>query len=460
MVGRRRRAAAPLWTLRFDRRLLGKAAITVVLALAVGACTSRPAVMRLADHVRPRAPQVAIREASAKKIALARRKIKHIVFLIKENHTFDSMFATYPGSDGTTRGRRCDGTTISMHRAIDTPPDLNHSFSAGLVAMNGGRMNCFDPRGYVYYDRDQIPNYWAYARHFTLADHFFSSVYGPTGIEHLWTFAAQSGGFVDHERKSTGFGAVPGRQFCDDPSERTWSFRRLDREQRGKVRSLEAQRSTVDRIQRYWILRWPCIDIPVLPERLHAAHVSWREYRGHNGAVQPLRMIRPVRFSPLYSNVMPWTRFLQDVRTDRLPAVSWLTPPYGVSDHPPHSMCSGENWTVDVLNSLMRSRQWASTAVVLTWDDFGGFYDHVPPPHLDIYGFGPRVPAIVISPWARRGFVDHATLEFSSVLRFVEKLFGVRPLTSRDRRAGDMLEVFDFSQQPNPPLILHPRRCS
>jgi len=108
---------------------------------------------------------------------------------------------------------------------------------------------------------------------------------------------------------------------------------------------------------------------------------------------------------------------------------------------------------------LMQSRYWKSTAVVLTWDDFGGFYDHVAPPHVDLYGDGPRVPAIVISPYSRPGFVDDTTLEFASVLRFIETIFDVPPLTSRDANADDMLEAFDFSQPPIQPLILKQRSC-
>ena len=98
--------------------------------------------------------------------------------------------------------------------------------------------------------------------------------------------------------------------------------------------------------------------------------------------------------------------------------------------------------------------------MILTWDDFGGFYDHVPPPHLDLYGLGPRVPAIVISPWARRSFVDHDTSEFSSVLKLAERLWGLRSLGPRDEQTNDLLEGFDFTQRPIPPLILHPRNCS
>ncbi len=122
-------------------------------------------------------------------------------------------------------------------------------------------------------------------------------------------------------------------------------------------------------------------------------------------------------------------------------------------------MCEGENWTVEILNALQQSPYWDETAVVLTWDDFGGFYDHVAPPHVDLYGLGPRVPTIVISPWARPGYVDSRTYEFSSVLKFIETVFDLPALTERDRRSSDMLDAFDFLQRPLDPLILEPREC-
>jgi phospholipase C len=161
----------------------------------------------------------------------------------------------------------------------------------------------------------------------------------------------------------------------------------------------------------------------------------------------------------MYRNVVSEESFFRDLRADRLPAVSWLTPSFAESDHPPKSICAGENWTVDTLNQIMTSPAWSSTAVILTWDDFGGFFDHVPPPHVDLYGLGPRVPTLVISPWAKRGVVDHETMEFASVLRFIETIYDLPPLTSRDANTTDMLSAFDFSQTPQPPLILHQRTC-
>jgi phospholipase C len=120
-------------------------------------------------------------------------------------------------------------------------------------------------------------------------------------------------------------------------------------------------------------------------------------------------------------------------------------------------MCVGENWTIRQINALMRGPQWDSTVIFLTWDDFGGFYDHVAPSMVDDLGLGPRVPLIVISPWAKTSTITHHTYEFSSFLAFLERLYDLKPLTARDREANDLFDTLDFHQKPTEPLILHQR---
>src|SRR5439155_17564017 len=241
-----------------------------------------------------------------------------------------------------------------------------------------------------------------------------------------WSVAGQSDRFVDHE--------VPGqfgpnevkREFCDDPQEEMFSFVKLRPADVMRVMQLEndGRTAAIRKIrQTFWTERHPCVNIRTLADELQARHLPWKEYRGENQWVQPFRMIRHVRFDPAkWRNVVHPGQFLRDARAGNLPAFSWLTPPIKLSDHPPNSICRGENWTVRFLNALMRSDDWDSTAVVLTWDDYGGFYDHVAPPHPDPYGLGPRVPTIIISPWARRG-VDHEVMSFDSMLRLAETVF-------------------------------------
>jgi len=418
------------------------------------------------DPTRP-APIPGTLLADDAQLRAARQHIKHIVFVIKENRTFDTYFGRFPGADGATTGKLCNDSTVPLTRPKDRTLDVEHHFIPGLEAVNGGKMNCFnllwnghDLRSYVQYRPDQIPAYWEWAKRYTLQDRFFSSLYGPSGPEHLWTIAAQSDRFIDHEAPATyGSNDIP-REYCDDTEERAWSFRVLTEQERRRVYTLEGSRATAEDIQRFLVERWPCFDVKVLPDELTAHHVSWRYYRGDNPFVDPLRQIRHVWFGPEAENRVPEPDFIPDALNGRLPAVSWLTPPVGLSEHPPGSVCEGENWTVRAIDAVMRGPDWSSTAIVLTWDDFGGFYDHVAPPHLDIYGLGPRVPTIVISPWARRGFVDSAPLEFSSVLRMIERLHGLPTMAGRDRVAGDLLEAFDFEAPARPADVLEERDCS
>ena len=400
-------------------------------------------------------------------VALARKKIRHIVFLVKENRTFDTLFGRFPGADGVTEGVTCDGTVVPLTRAEDDSPGAAHSFQSGIVAINGGRMNCFDQldsghdlEGYIQYHPDQIPNYWAYAQTFTLADRFFSSSYGPTAVEHYWIIASQSDRFVDNERplESQGGEGKIG-DYCDDPLERAWSFPHFTDEEEREIYRLE-EVPDVKAVRATWVERWPCHDIRILPDLLEEAGISWKYYTGPSPYLMVIRGIPHVRYGPMWEKVRSWEEFVPDVEAGALPSVTWLVPPAEVSDHPGYgALCDGENWTVRQLNAIMQSPEWKHTAVVLTWDDFGGFYDHVPPPHLDIYGYGPRVPAIVISPWSKPGAIFSETADFSSVLKLIETVFDLPALTERDANANDLLTAFDFEQAPNPPLVLEEREC-
>ena len=210
--------------------------------------------------------------------------------------------------------------------------------------------------------------------------------------------------------------------------------------------------------------RKPCFDFQTLPDILQRYHVSWNYYAPSQytfGYVwNSLDAIKHIRYSSLWNtNVRRDTTFIGDVAAGRLPQVSWLVTDVQQSDHPPASICVGQRWTVSVINAVMKSRYWKNTAIFLTWDDFGGFYDHVAPPHQDYISLGPRVPSIVISPYARPHFIDHSQLEFDSFLRFIEDDYGLPSLTNRDEHAASMLSSFDFHQKPLAPLVLKQRAC-
>jgi phospholipase C len=406
-------------------------------------------------------------------LTLARQKIKHVVFLIKENRSFDNYFATYPGADGATTAKLSDGHTIKLTTAVDSPPNLCHGFFDGLRGIDGGKMDGFDhiclsDQGtFTTFHRDQIPAYWAYADRFVLADRFFSSMYSPTYPEHLYTVAAQARKIIDNQ---IGPGSAA---FCDDPDERAPKFRDdLTTMDRARIMRLEEHAldpASANELYGYVTTIRSCFDIPTLMDELQHRDISWRYYTPRGFWANVPESIRHIRYGPMYEKVKAPDDFLTAVRNRTLPAVSWLNPLISDSEHPGFgtSVCTGQNWTVEVMNALQRSPYWDSTVVVTVWDDFGGFYDHVPPPHVDIMGLGPRVPALIMSPWtvrgdnAKGGAIDHTTYEFSSVLRFIEDLFGLPRLTARDTKANSVIDALDFTAAPRTqPFILPQKDCS
>lgn len=437
-----------------------RAAVVALLLLALVACTEDvgEVIDRGAAVITPSDPASSAPDASP---------IEHVVFIIKENRTFDHYFGRYPGAEGATTGKISTGETIPLKPAPDIQPfDLGHDFQSGLIAINGGAMDGFDKiplngdslAAYTQFDRKSLPNYWRYADEFVLGDHMFSSMYGPTFPEHLYTVAAQAGRVTGN--KITRGEIAPGG-YCDDPSERVARFRRLSKREERKVMRAE-EIPDIPEVESYWEEVEPCFDFKVLPDVLEDAGISWRYY-GNAGFYSALLAIRHIRFSEHWgTDVVREDRFMSDIRKNKLREVSWVLPGVGFDEHPgaQHSVCKGENWTVRHLNALMRSPAWESTAVILVWDDFGGFYDHVPPPHVDVMGLGPRVPMLIISPWAKRGYIDSTVYEFSSVLKFIETLHDLDPLTERDRQADDMMGAFDFQQDSQGrQLLLKQRDC-
>jgi phospholipase C len=368
--------------------------------------------------------------------------IQHTVFIINENHTFDNYFGTFPGAGGATTGIVSDGQVVPLTHMSDLYENNNlcSAWECTVLAIDEGKMDKFDLMtgvtggsltAYTQVTAQGIPNYWAYASHFALADQYFTSVHGPSLPNHLFAIAAQSGGAIDNGRNPG-----PGTD-CDGTS---W----------GTVTVIDGKGNRTQHS--------PCFDFQTFPDTLEKAGISWTYYADGGGF---LSTINHIRNGPLWKeNVASPARFVTDAASGHLPAMSWVLPPFAESQHPGNSICYGENWTVGVLNALMQGPDWNSTAVFITWDDFGGFYDHVPPPQVDQFGFGPRVPLLVISPFAKAGYISHTVYEHSSILKFVETRYDLKSLTSRDAAASDMLDSFDFDQQPRSPLILQQRQCA
>ena len=417
------------------KALYGTAAIVCVI---IGGLTGRLVLGQETDHERNR------NSRERREFRRGMRKVEHIVFIVKENRTFDNYFGTYPGADGATTGTLHTGEVIPLAPAPDvTPHDINHSFQAAVTSIDGGAMDGFDLisggqdlLGYTQYTELDIPAYFTYARNFVLGDEFFSSLKGPSFPNHLYTIGADSGTAINNPNTA--------RWGCDaNPNSRVQVL--LDDD--GDLGSV-----------------YPCFDFDTLADRLEEKGLTWKYYapgQDQSGYIwSAFNAIRHVRLTSLWTDhVVPTEQFVADAQNGDLPAVSWVVTSTASSEHPPASVCRGENWTVDQINAVMTGPDWESTAVFLTWDDFGGFYDHVAPPVVDRFGFGPRVPFLIISPWARRGHITHRTLEFSSILKFIEERFRLEPLTDRDRLANDLTDSFDFDHKPLDPVVMLPREC-
>jgi phospholipase C len=417
--------------------------------------------------------------------------IKHVVFLVKENRTFDNYFGKFPGANGATTGKLSDGGTVPLGPMPDKiSPDISHAWAAALEAYDNGAMDRFDliqgaiagTNNYVQAQESDIPNYWALAREFVLSDNFFSSLHGPSFPNHLYTIAAQSGGVEDNPglkpdaAPAPGVGPCPTATSCAEPGEaglepddipslnQTSGVWGCDARPRTKVRVLDQEGDVIE--------IYPCFDFETLGDELSDAGVSWKMYapgvgdfdggfQGSAGYIWTVYdAIRHIRDSPEWQkHVVTTDQFVTDAQNGTLPSVSWISTPSAVSEHPPASTCAGENWTLSLLQALASGSAWNDSVVFVTWDDFGGFYDHVAPTQIDKFGLGFRVPFLAISPFAKKGVIDHTQAEFSSVLRFIEQDFGLAPLTDRDKNAGDLSGMFDFSQPPRPFPQLAPRAC-
>jgi phospholipase C len=359
--------------------------------------------------------------------ATAAAKIKHVFVLMQENHTFDNYFGTFPGADGVLNDCGVPANPADPASPLVKPfhltqlrtPDLHHGEVTSRAAFDNGKMDGFikvqlnrklpGRLALGYYDGRDLASYWELSREYVLADRFFSSAQGGSSINHQYWVAARSSGQADSIPK-TG------------------------------------------------------IDLLTIFDRLEAAHVGWKFYVKNYTPNLNFRYQLPndprdaqLAWVPLLT--MP--RFIDDpARRARLvdladlyvdlargdvPAVSYIIQG-GTSEHPPGHIENGEIATVAIISAVMRSPLWESSAIILTWDDWGGWYDHVAPPQVDRDGYGFRVPALIISPYARRGLIFHETADFTSILKFIERLHGLAPLTTRDEQANDLMNAFDFQQ--------------
>ena len=423
-------------------------------------------------------------------------KIRHVVIIMQENRSFDSYFGTYPGADGIPglagnsgtvpclpdpRTRRC---VKPYHDTSDRDAGGPHDTQDAISDIDRGKMDGFErqarkgrssscrhsvdepgcsltptkPDVMGYHDWHEIPNYWAYASHFVLQDHMFEAVNSWSLPAHLAMVSGWSA------RCSTPHDPMSCRTSLTDP--------------------VGAQGpSGVD---------FPWTDLTYLLDR---AHVSWRYYVSSGtepdcvdsqmfctqapqspstpNIWNPLPRFDTVQQDGQLGNIVPLRTLYKDAGAGRLPSVSWVVPSQATSEHPPALVTAGQAYVTKLINAIMRSRDWRSTAIFLAWDDWGGFYDHVEPPTVHGQMWGLRVPALLISPYAKKGYIDHQILSSDAYLRFIENDFldgrridprtdgrpDSRPYVAENAGIlGNLASEFDFDQKPRPPLILrlHP----
>jgi phospholipase C len=432
--------------------------------------------------------------------ALGFVNIDHLIFVVQENRSFDHYFGTFPEADGIPR--RADGSFVPClpdpSATVCRRPyhDRNtydqggpHSQRASAIDIDAGAMDgtitalrrwpgpCRNPvliqecrlatpgpggtpDVMGFHTAAEIPNYWAYATHFALQDRMFAPTDSWTLPSHLFLVSGWSATCTDLSRPSSCHSDLqfPGGKWADHGT--IWT------PPMGEPR--------------------PYIWAPIT-WMLKRAGVSWAYYVGPDTCIaQPCPHPGSHNITNVVQNPLPGfpavaeTDQLGNIRSNRdyfasaeagtLPAVSWVMPTMGRSEHPPANIDEGQTWVTNVVNAAMRGPDWLHTAIFLTWDDWGGFYDHVRPPSVDMNGYGLRVPGIVISPWVRPG-IDHQTLSFDAYLKLIEDRFldsrrldgwnwgwpDARP-TTRENVAvlGDLRREFDFTQEPLDPLILDP----
>jgi phospholipase C len=430
-------------------------------------------------------------------------RIRHVVVIMQENRSFDQYFGTYPGADGIPPGTcvpdpRAPLTSLGLpqcvkpyHNTADTNYGGPHGVRAANADIDGGRMDgfvaqaqqgsgcnnnpnnpncspctdqsqgqCNDVMG--YHDGGEIPNYWAYARNFVLQDHMFEPNASWSLPQHLYMVSEWSA-------------------FCQNPSDPASCKNAVQNPNPDYIPDVKGPSD--GQVHYAWT------DMTYL---LHNHGVSWGYYvfKGTEpdcandaavscapkaqgaqtpGIWNPLPSFQTVRDNNQLANVQSLTNFYTAARNGTLPAVSWIDPNGTVSEHPPGLVSAGQSYVTSLINAIMKSPQWKSTAIFLSWDDWGGFYDHVVPPYMDRNGYGLRVPGIVISPYAKKGVIDHQRLSHDAYNKFIEDDFlGSQRLNPRtdgrpdprpnvreaNRRLGDLRKEFNFRQGARPTLIL------
>lgn len=362
--------------------------------------------------------------------------IKHFLVLMQENHTFDNYFGTYPGAEGIPEGTcipvdpfdKSNTECVEPFHIGDRPiEDLDHSDSTFELQYNKGQLNGFvyalnqrNQNGALamgYYDDRDLPYYWNLVDEYVLFDHFFSSDHGGSFANHMFWVSGQQGG---SRVSGDGYDNIP--TIFDRLEERgiTWKFYVQNYEPEINYRTAH------------------------LISGNRASQIIW---------VPILNMARFLDDPELSSHIVDLSEYFTDLENGTLPAVAYIAPA-GASEHPPGSIRSGQKFVKSLVQALMRSSAWDSSAFMVTYDDWGGWYDHVPPPQVDEHGYGMRVPAFMVSPYAKRGHIEKTVLDFTSIMKFIEENWNIEPLAERDANSNNLLTAFDFTAPPREPVFI------
>ena len=411
---------------------------SIVLSCGLAACSAKnqPGIVPVSDG--------SLRELEA----TGAGKIKHVVYIVQENRSFDDLFQGYPGADTVSEGKSSTGKMIALSPiSLKTAYELDHSAHAMFEDCHGTgplpgtkcRMDGFDKEqtGYVngvkypmyaYVPHEETKPYFDMAHEWVLADRMFASQLDESFVAHQYIIAAQAASSVD----------VPyGRWGCSGGYYDV-------------VMTINKARKTNGPTQT------PCFDYTTLGDELDSAKLSWRFYTSYYGGLSTgslwsgYQAVSHIFNGPDWKNVItPQKQFLTDVGKGKLAAFTWITP---ICDNSDHSDCGGgggPSWVTSLVNAVGKSRFWDNTVVFVQWDDWGGLYDHVPPPYRNYDSLGFRVPLLIISPYAKKNYVSHVQYETASVLRFAEDLFGLSQLAAADKRAtSPAADCLDFTQKP------------
>ena len=360
--------------------------------------------------------------------------IQHVVVIMQENRSFDNLFNGFPGAD-TAQSGMSNGVKIPLEPlGLGDKRDLKHTHTRWWVDWNHGAMDGFAQSQvnpptlpYSYVPRKDVEPYWDLALQYTIGDRMFQSNTGPSFVAHQYMIAGQSGNVSGNPT-----GTIWG---CDAPAGTTAPILGPDGTELPGV--------------------FPCFDYRTIADLLDAKGVTWRYYAPMSTdafyELSAYQAIRHIRYGEDWKTkiISPQNRVLTDIAAGELAQVTWIVPDFAHSDHP-GSGTEGPDWVASIVNAIGNSPYWNSTAIFVSWDDWGGWYDHVDPPKVDAMGPGFRVPLLVISPYAKHAYVSHEFHSASGFNTFIEWNYGLPSLGMRDALLEGYADCFDWKQKPAP----------